>query len=100
MGQKDDLPWFSRDFTVYRNLLAAVLILFILYGLIKWLGILDVNVDTASGGLLVALIVGLVAGVSTLHGSGGRTSFGLVGSARGTPSGSHGQRKISSASIL
>ena len=65
VGQKDDLPWFSRDFTVYRNLLAAVLILFILYGLIKWLGILEVNVDTANGGLLVALIVGLVAGVST-----------------------------------
>ena len=65
IGQKDDLPWFSRDFTVYKNLFAAALILFILYGLIKWLGILEVNVDTANGGLLVALIVGLVAGVST-----------------------------------
>lgn len=65
VGQKEKLPWFSKSFTDYKNLFIAGLILYLLYGIAKRLGILNVDVDTQQDGLFVALIVGLTAGVST-----------------------------------
>lgn len=65
VGRPEDLPWLSKNFADYKNLFVAALILFFLYGTAKWLGILNFNVNTAKDGFMVALVVGLVAGVST-----------------------------------
>ncbi|MFA6105326.1 MAG: sulfite exporter TauE/SafE family protein [Patescibacteria group bacterium] len=50
----------------YKNLIKAALVLFVIYLLAKWFNLTSLNIaDPASGGIAVALLVGLVAGVST-----------------------------------
>ena len=65
VGQKDKLPWFSTNPRDYKDLLRAGSILFIIYLIAKWLNLFSLDVGTENTGVLVALFVGLVAGVST-----------------------------------
>ncbi len=65
VGQKGKLPWFSKDFSDYKNLFFAGIILFILYELAKSSGLFNLNIASNNASLLVVLLVGLVAGVST-----------------------------------
>jgi len=65
IGAKGKLPWLSKDKHDYINLLKGVLVLFVIYLIAKRLGLFELAVNTESTSLLVALVVGLVAGVST-----------------------------------
>lgn len=65
IGEPGQLPWLSKRREDYRDLVKAAIWLIILYYLAKWLGLLSISVNTNNGGAWVALVVGLVAGVST-----------------------------------
>lgn len=65
VGQKNKLPWISKEKQDYKNLVIAGIILLVLYFLAKWFGLFELNVNTDNTSLFVVLLVGLVAGVST-----------------------------------
>jgi len=65
VGEKDKLPWLSLDKRDYKDLLRAALILLSVYLVARWFNLFDLNVNTQNTGIIVALFVGLVAGVST-----------------------------------
>jgi len=65
VGEKEKLPWFSRASADYKDLAWAGIILLIIYLVAKWLNLFELNVGNQSTGVAVALLVGLVAGVST-----------------------------------
>ncbi|MDO8499579.1 MAG: sulfite exporter TauE/SafE family protein [bacterium] len=76
MNQKN-IYWFSRNKKDYTDLLTAALILFIIYSVGRSLNLFNLNVNAAPTGLLVALLVGLVAGVSTCMALVGGLVLGL-----------------------
>lgn len=65
VGEPEKLPWISKDPSDYKNLFFAGFILLILYSIAKSLNIGSLEVGSQNSGILVALFVGLVAGVST-----------------------------------
>ena len=66
MGKQSSLPWLSNDYRDYRDLLLAVGILAVIVFLISQTGVFNFfNISVNETGLFTALIVGLVAGVST-----------------------------------
>ncbi|MBI5729378.1 MAG: sulfite exporter TauE/SafE family protein, partial [Candidatus Magasanikbacteria bacterium] len=65
VGQKNKLPWLSSNPRDYKDLLCAAGILFIIYLIAKWLNLFNLDVGPQNTGVIVALFVGLVAGVST-----------------------------------
>ncbi len=65
IGSKGRLPWLSKDKNDYINLIKGAGILFVVYLIAKNLGLFTLGVDTQSTSLLVVLVVGLVAGIST-----------------------------------
>jgi len=67
IGQKEKLPWISTDDSDYKDFLMSAALLIGLYAIAKWIGLfnLNINPDTSDTGVFVALLVGLVAGVST-----------------------------------
>jgi len=77
IGDKQKLPWFSRDWADYKNLLKAAAILAILYILARLFGLFKLSVNTSSTGLGIVLLVGLVAGVSTCMAMVGGLVLGL-----------------------
>lgn len=65
IGHKDKSSWLSKDKNDYLNLLKGGSILLVLYIIAKALGLFTLGVNTQSTSLLVVLVVGLVAGIST-----------------------------------
>src|SRR3989344_5696276 len=65
VGQKQKLPWISRSPADYKDLARAAGILFVIYLVAKWFNLFDFGFNTPNSGIAVALLVGLVAGVST-----------------------------------
>ncbi len=68
VGVDDSKDWITRDPAKYRDLAVAFVILLVLYIIAKKLGIASINVGGSSGNpssLLVVLIIGLTAGIST-----------------------------------
>lgn len=66
IGKSGPLPWFSRNYKDYYYVLLGAAALYILYGLAKITGLLNYTVGAGStAGVAIALVVGLVAGVST-----------------------------------
>ena len=65
VGEKEKLPWFSKRGADYADLARAGLILLILYFVARWFGLFNLNVASGNSGVMVALLVGLVAGLST-----------------------------------
>ncbi len=65
IGSKQKLPWISRKKIDYKDLALAAVILFVLYKIAGRLGLFSLGVDTENTGAAVALLVGLVAGIST-----------------------------------
>ncbi|MEK7164486.1 MAG: sulfite exporter TauE/SafE family protein [Patescibacteria group bacterium] len=65
IGRAAPLRWLSRDKSDYLNLLKGAVILVLIYLLAKSLGLFTLGVNTESTSLLVVLVVGLVAGIST-----------------------------------
>ena len=77
VGQKDQMSWFSKDKNDYINLLKGAGILLALYIVAKWLGLFTLGVNTENTSLLVVLVVGLVAGISTCMALVGGLVLGL-----------------------
>lgn len=77
IGRAAPLTWFSRDKNDYLNLLKGAVILAILYLVAKSLGLFTLGVNTESTSLLVVLVVGLVAGISTCMALVGGLVLGL-----------------------
>ncbi len=65
VGEKEKLPWFSRNSTDYFDLFQAAIILYLLYLLAQKFNLFNLSFDTPNTGVAVALLVGVVAGVST-----------------------------------
>lgn len=78
IGEKGKLPWISRNPRDYRDLVVAAIILTVIYMLASNIGLLGLNIADPSGaGSFVALLVGLVAGVSTCMALVGGLVLGL-----------------------
>lgn len=65
VGQTEKLAWLSSDPKDYNNLLRAGFILFIIYLVADRFNLFNLDVGTENSGVFVALLVGLVAGIST-----------------------------------
>lgn len=65
VGQKDKLPWISKNISDYKDLARAAGILLVVFVTAKRLNLFDLSVNSSNTGVLVALAVGLVAGLST-----------------------------------
>lgn len=65
VGYKEKASWFSKDKNDYINLLKGAGILLVLYLIAKWLGLFTLGINTESTNVLIVLVVGLVAGIST-----------------------------------
>ena len=78
VGEKEKLPWFSRNLTDYQDLLKAAAIILVLYLAARGLNLFNLNVGSADSGVAVALLVGLIAGVSTCMALVGGLVLGLA----------------------
>ncbi|MDO8668993.1 MAG: sulfite exporter TauE/SafE family protein [Candidatus Buchananbacteria bacterium] len=78
MGQKGSLPLLSSDYRDYRDLLIAAAILALIILVASQSGIASLDFSAGKTGLLAALIVGLVAGVSTCMALVGGLVLGLA----------------------
>lgn len=65
VGSKQKLPWISRNPADYKDLAFAAGIFFVIYFLARWFNMFDLGINAPNSGVAVALLVGLVAGVST-----------------------------------
>ncbi|MDO8584103.1 MAG: sulfite exporter TauE/SafE family protein [bacterium] len=65
VGQREILPWLSRHTDDYKRLGFAALVLLGLYYLLRSFGVFDISLQTQNMTLPFALVVGLIAGVST-----------------------------------
>jgi sulfite exporter TauE/SafE/copper chaperone CopZ len=77
IGKDESAPWLSRDIGDWRTLGLAALILLGLYVLADAARLTRMSVPTESAGPAVALVVGLVAGVSTCMALVGGLVLGL-----------------------
>lgn len=78
MGQDGLLPWLSVDYRDYRDLLIAAGILSLAIFVAKVSGVFNLDISAGKTGLLAALIVGLVAGISTCMALVGGLVLGLA----------------------
>ena len=78
IGQKEKLPWISRNPQDYKYLLSASFILVILYVVAKFTGLFNINIGTSGGGMGVVVLVGLVAGFSSCMALIGGLILGLA----------------------
>jgi sulfite exporter TauE/SafE/copper chaperone CopZ len=65
LGENKELPWISKDKKDYENFFKAAAIFIILFLVVRMLGLTDLAVNTESKSISVALLVGIVAGLST-----------------------------------
>jgi len=79
LGNPKKLPWISTEPMDYEDLLKAGLILIVLFFIAKSLGIFNIDLGSnfENTGLIVALVVGLVAGISTCMALVGGLVLGL-----------------------
>ncbi len=78
VGRKEKLPWISRSPADYKDLARAAGILFLIYLFIKWFNLFNLDINAPSSGVAVALLVGLVAGISTCMALVGGLVLGLA----------------------
>lgn len=80
IGTTEALPWFTRDKKLYDEIALAAGGLFVLYLLLKGTGILNASFNPGNNptSLLVVLMVGLLAGVSTCMALVGGLVLGLT----------------------
>lgn len=77
IGENKILPWFSKETKDYSDLLISFAVVVLLYLAARSLGIADIAVDSSGGSVWVAILVGLVAGISTCMALIGGLSLGL-----------------------
>ncbi|KKQ71777.1 MAG: heavy metal transport/detoxification protein [Candidatus Peregrinibacteria bacterium GW2011_GWC2_39_14] len=65
--EEENKPWITADPDVYKNLTISALIIIVLYFILKSTGLFDVNFNSNSSslGLALPLVMGLTAGFST-----------------------------------
>lgn len=74
----DKKPWLSKNVADYRDLLLGIVIVTALALIVSRMGIADINTgNIVSGGIFVALLVGLTAGFSTCMALVGGLVLGL-----------------------
>ena len=74
----DKKPWFSKDIGDYKDLLIGVVVVGVLALIVSRLGIAQTNTgNLVSGGVVVALLIGLTAGLSTCMALVGGLVLGL-----------------------
>jgi len=78
VGRKQKLPWISKTPSDYKDLARAAGILFVVYLLVKWFNVLNFDINSPNSGVAVALLVGLVAGISTCMALIGGLVLGLA----------------------
>lgn len=65
-GENQPSGLISNNWSDYKNLILGGIILYLLYQIFNWFGVFDISVNTTeNAGPGIALLVGLVAGVST-----------------------------------
>jgi len=77
VGQREKLPWISRSAADYKDLILAGGILLVIYLIAKWFGLFGLKVADQGSEITVALLVGLVAGISTCMALVGGLVLGL-----------------------
>ncbi|MDP2656043.1 MAG: sulfite exporter TauE/SafE family protein [bacterium] len=77
VGEKQKLPWISRNPADYKDMVKAGAILFVLYFAASRFGLFDLKIDSPNSGVAIALLIGLVAGVSTCMALVGGLVLGL-----------------------
>lgn len=77
IGEKGKFGWISKDMDDYYNLFTGAIILAVLYILARQFGLFTIGVNAQSPGLMVAMVVGLVAGISTCMALVGGLVLGL-----------------------
>lgn len=77
IGQKEKLPWLSSNIADYKDLAQAAIILVVVYLIAQRLNLFNFNVNNGREGVFVALLVGLVAGLSTCMALVGGLVLGL-----------------------
>lgn len=77
VGTSAKAPWLSRNLHDYKNLGLAALIILALYFLARSTGLLDVSFQTENLSLPFAVVIGLVAGISTCMAIVGGLILGL-----------------------
>ncbi|NTU98595.1 hypothetical protein HGA64_01125 [Candidatus Falkowbacteria bacterium] len=79
IGENKKLPWLSTDKNDYQAIFKALLIAFMLYGILRFFGLTDMNISSASNpsSLGVVLMIGLVAGFSTCMALVGGLTLGM-----------------------
>ena len=65
VGSKQKLPWISRSPADYKDLALAAGIFLVIYIFVRLFNMFDLGINAPNSGVFVALLVGLVAGVST-----------------------------------
>lgn len=65
IGESGKLPWITKDATDWRYMVVGVIVIALLYYALRGLGILDISLDEKNVDVGFALLLGLVAGVST-----------------------------------
>lgn len=78
VGKKGKLQWISRNPADYKDLASAAGIFFIIYLLVRWFNLFDLGFNASNSGVAVALLVGLVAGISTCMALIGGLVLGLA----------------------
>ncbi|MEK9186503.1 MAG: sulfite exporter TauE/SafE family protein, partial [Patescibacteria group bacterium] len=78
VGSKQKLPWISCDPADYKDLARAAGILLVIYLLVQWFNLFNLDINSLNSGVALALLVGLVAGVSTCMALIGGLVLGLA----------------------
>lgn len=78
VGRNQKLSWISRNPADYKDLARAAGILLVVYLVVRWLNLFDLGINSSNSGVAVALLVGLVAGVSTCMALIGGLVLGLA----------------------
>lgn len=65
VGEPGKLPWLTKDATDRRNVLVGIALVVVLYFALRGTGILDFSLDETNVTAGFALLLGLIAGVST-----------------------------------
>lgn len=65
IGDKDKLPWLSRNPRDYKQLFNAAAILLFIFILAKWTGLGNISVNIGEKSIAMAPVLGLVAGFSS-----------------------------------
>ena len=65
VGTREPASWFSRNTNDYHEIFVAGITLFVLYSIARMFGLLDLSLQTSNVTYSFALVIGLVAGIST-----------------------------------